>query len=316
MITVLLPVYNAEKYISRCIKSVLAQTFRDFELVIVDSSSHDRTVQIVSSFEDKRLKLFEIERCSLSESLNYGLQKSGFELIARMDADDLMVSERLEVQLCYLRDHPEVDVLSCSYFYFSENKLLFPVPLPETDYEIKRGLPLHNYICHSGCIYKRSLILECGGYRNTTVEDYELWLRIKEKAVFANVPQFLMFASFSSESLSRKNLGFKAEVYKVQQTYWDSFERFFHETAADEKEELAGWREYFYGDKSRVRGFWHFMKLPLSGKIAYLTSFLPESIFILALNQRLRLRLMYIFRYFGTKFSAARNQFNKLMNAV
>ncbi|MBV6512511.1 MAG: O-antigen biosynthesis glycosyltransferase WbnJ [Ignavibacteriaceae bacterium] len=207
MVTVLLPTYNAEKYIAQCIKSILHQTYRDFELLIIDSASDDNTIKIIKSFEDSRINLHQIERCPLGRSLNYGLKNAKFDLIARMDADDLMVPERLEVQLAYLKEHPEVDVLSCDVAYFRGKKVLYRLFLSNTDSEIKRNLRLHNVINHSGCIYDRRKILAHRGYSEQldVCIDYELWLRIFEKVQFSSLSDVLIFYRISENSVTRKD---------------------------------------------------------------------------------------------------------------
>lgn len=313
MITVLLPTYNAGKYLSLCIRSILNQTYKDFELLIIDSASSDNTVEIVRSFSDERISLHCIERCSLSDSLNYGLKTAKYDLIARMDADDLMMPERLEVQFAYLKEHPQVNVLSCSYFCYRKRKLLFPVILPENDVRIKQGLALHNVICHPGSFFLRNFILDNGGYSNGPAEDYELWLRLKSKGIFANVPGCLLFVSFEQDSLSRSNKQFAEDVYKLQQNYYNSFEQSFPEIPKENRNEISGWREFFYGQKAMARKHWSFSRLGFYGKLAYIISFLPDAYFKKMLRSRLSLSLRYISRYYSSEYIMARKTFNKLI---
>ncbi|MBK7981678.1 MAG: glycosyltransferase family 2 protein [Ignavibacteriae bacterium] len=95
MISVLLPVYNGEKYLSQSIKSILNQTFRDFEFIIVDDGSIDNTEKIVSSFHDTRIKYIKKDHTGLADTLNYGLKLANYDWVARMDADDISLPNRL-----------------------------------------------------------------------------------------------------------------------------------------------------------------------------------------------------------------------------
>ncbi len=97
-ITVLLPTFNSGEYLSTSIKSILEQTYTDFEFLIVDDGSTDSTENIVKSFKDKRIKYLKKKRTSLPDTLNYGLKHAKYEWIARMDADDFALPNRLEEQ--------------------------------------------------------------------------------------------------------------------------------------------------------------------------------------------------------------------------
>lgn len=125
-ISVLLPVYNSEKYIKQAVNSILNQTFRDFELVIIDDGSGDNTAELIKEFTDERIRYFRTEHKGTPAALNYGVKKCRYAWIARIDADDLIVPERLEKQAEYLNENPACGVLSAWSVYFKDPaKILF-----------------------------------------------------------------------------------------------------------------------------------------------------------------------------------------------
>ena len=110
MVSVLMPVFNGEKYLKESISSVLENEFRKFEFIIVNDGSTDNTEKIIRSFKDGRIKYFKKLNSGISESLNYGISKCSYNLIARIDSDDVMHSKRLIKQLEYFKKH-QIDVL-------------------------------------------------------------------------------------------------------------------------------------------------------------------------------------------------------------
>ena len=105
MITVLTCTYNEERYIGKMIENILVSTFEKFQLLIVDDGSTDRTVEIINSYADKRISLIKKHNSGLADSLNIGLKKAKFSLIARIDADDLICEDRLEKQLDFFQNN-------------------------------------------------------------------------------------------------------------------------------------------------------------------------------------------------------------------
>ena len=118
-VSVVMPAYNAEKYIGEAIDSILNQTFTDFEFIIIDDGSSDRTADIVKSYSDPRIRLLANERNSgIVASLNRGIQKATGKYIARMDADDYSRLDRIKKQVDFLDNHPEVIALGTSFSTF------------------------------------------------------------------------------------------------------------------------------------------------------------------------------------------------------
>src|ERR1700726_1508117 len=108
-ISVLMPVYNAERYVAEAVESILSQTFADFEFIIIDDGSKDRSLAILEEYaaRDPRIRLVSRPNTGIVKALNQGLALASGELVARMDADDIAMPERLAKQRDYLADHPE-----------------------------------------------------------------------------------------------------------------------------------------------------------------------------------------------------------------
>jgi len=172
-ISVLLSVYNGEKYLREACDSIISQTFTDFEFIIVDDGSTDRSVDILRSYKDERMKIIQQPNKGLSAALNVGLSASAGKYIARMDADDVSVPHRLETQYEFLESHPEcVAVGSNAMVIDADGEYLFTSDQP-TDWEIIRSkLPRMSFF-HSSTLYRRDTALSCGGYQENIKHYYE-----------------------------------------------------------------------------------------------------------------------------------------------
>jgi glycosyltransferase involved in cell wall biosynthesis len=180
-ISVVMPVYNAEKFLESAIKSILNQTFTDFEFIIVDDGSEDRSSEIVKSFKDARIKFFEREKLGIVEQLNFGIEKSSTELIARMDSDDLCDSTRLEIQYNYLKANKDISLVGSSFNMIDENgKVIMQKNLPEYHNEIEFMMPIISSLQHGSILVQKKAIVEIGGYKTGSLfaEDHELFLRM------------------------------------------------------------------------------------------------------------------------------------------
>lgn len=195
LISVLMPVFNVERFVSEAIESVLEQTFVDFELVIIDDASSDNTVDIVKKYQkkDKRIVLVENKvNVGISKALNKGLQISCGKYIARADGDDIMHPERLYRQYLYLESNPEFALVGCWIKNINENGVLlgecqYPCSHDDITKLVKWTSPvLHVWLCRS------SIYDLFGGYRDTNpAEDYDFLLRcISQGFKVANIPFF------------------------------------------------------------------------------------------------------------------------------
>lgn len=186
-VSVVVPFHNEERYIDECITSVLSQTFSDFELIMVDDGSTDRSTGIVNNYavKDERVRLITLKKSGLVAALNAGIAAARGDLIARMDADDIMHEERLKLQYDYMSANPDVSVLSCLVEVFPR-KLISPNMQYYIDWvnsltdneSIRRDIFIESPIPHPSVMLRRSEVIELGGYEdNGMPEDYGLWLK-------------------------------------------------------------------------------------------------------------------------------------------
>lgn len=196
-VSVLMCVRNGGKVLGEAIGSVLGQSYRDFEFVIVENASTDDTPDILACYarRDPRIKIYRTDIPRLGFNLNYGLARINSALVARMDADDIALPERLAKQVAYFESHPETDVLGTAFETFGEECESEQFVLPLLDAEIRRRLPFRFSICHPSVMFKRSSVLAAGGYEDFLfAQDLNLWLRMarKKDVVFANLPEVLL----------------------------------------------------------------------------------------------------------------------------
>lgn len=207
-ISVVMPVYNEEKYIGEAIESILHQTFEDFEFIIINDGSTDRTKSIISSFSDARIKVLTQTNKGLTQSLNKGLSVSTGEYIARMDGNDISLPCRLQKQVEYLESHPRIGLVGAYYLNIDEKGTEFKTYRYATDdKEIRRILWTDCPFCHSLVIYRTQCITEVGDYRERIgpAEDYDLWFRISEKFLVANIPEPLHKVRVTVTGITLKN---------------------------------------------------------------------------------------------------------------
>lgn len=213
-VTVLMPVHNGGTYLSAAIDSILGQTFTEMEFLIVDDGSTDKTPDILTAYagRDERIRILRNEaNLGIVASLNRGLVEARAPLLARMDADDLSLPERLEEQYRFLEDHPSKGLVGTWAEIWEEEHRTGRVhrhPVDET--LIRFELLFGNPFVHSSVMMRRAVAREVGGYlapRSPYPEDYDLWSRISEKTGVANIPQTLTVYRESDRSICRNDTG-------------------------------------------------------------------------------------------------------------
>jgi len=194
-VTVLLSVYNCERFLPETLRSLSAQTFEEFDLIAVNDGSNDRTGEILERQKDTRIRVIHNERnLGLPAALNRGLREVRSALVARADGDDVYEPERLEAQVEFMRQHPEVGVASSHIRYVSENGAhMTDVRLPIADEDIRFRMLWSCALAHPAAIYRTDLVRRAGAYnpKFSRCEDYELWSRLALVTRFANVDRFL-----------------------------------------------------------------------------------------------------------------------------
>lgn len=196
-ISVLMPAYNAEKHIEEAVKSILNQTFKDFELIIIDDNSTDNTWQIIQKFKsDKRVKLFRNEKnIKLSKTLNKAITLAKGRYLARMDADDISYPERLELQFNFMEKHPAVGIVGGTMDIISEDcQFIAKRMYHQTDNEIRKHIFRYSPYSHPLIMIRAAVLQQSGVYDNiyNPAEDYELYFRIGMYSKFANLKNTLL----------------------------------------------------------------------------------------------------------------------------
>jgi glycosyltransferase involved in cell wall biosynthesis len=209
-VTVLMPVYNGERYLREALESILRQTFSDFEFLIIDDGSRDGTSTILRSYHDERIRVVENGRnLGLIATLNKGLQMARGEYVARMDADDISLPQRLERQLDYMERHREVCVVSSYYYHIDEKYRVFETCRPEPkDFLISFKMHVEGYnpICHPAAMFRTKPVRDAGGYspEYPHAEDGALWFRLDSLGMkFGVVPRFLFLYRYHPRQITQ-----------------------------------------------------------------------------------------------------------------
>lgn len=228
LVSVLMPVYNAEQYIMQTLDSILAQTFTNFEFIIVDDGSSDRSLKILQQYaaEDQRIRLVSRENRGLSRTLNEMLSLAKGEFIARIDADDIALPNRFAEQVAFLQANPNVVCIGSAYQYIDDDgRPLMVYHTPQSNDEIQSGL-LTGYadrILHPTIMVRRDTLKAIGGYDETVVaEDLDLFLRLGEVGELANLKAMLTKYRIRSKDCisATKHLAYSKSAQEVCERAW------------------------------------------------------------------------------------------------
>ena len=198
-VSVLMPVYNAQRYVAEAIESILAQTFTDFEFLIIDDGSTDKTPEILRRYaaRDPRIRLVSRPNRGLVASLNEGLALAWGEFIARMDGDDISLPERFERQLRYLADHPECVMVGSRVIIIDpDGSPLTIMGAALTHEEIDQAFMAGRgqMVYHPSVMFRARALAKIAPYREEyfTAEDLDLFLRLAEVGRIANLAKPLL----------------------------------------------------------------------------------------------------------------------------
>lgn len=228
LISIIIAVYNGEKYIKETISSILSQTHQNFELIVIINCTNDKTIDIIKTMNDERIKIYNTNICQLAFNLNYGLLQSTGDYIARIDADDIAEPERLEKQLKVLIEN-NFDLVGSNLIYINEFGLeIGKKSYPENDNEIRKKIFYSNPFAHPSVMYKKSSVLKVGAYMNGKVsEDYDLWIRMMgDKTMkFYNIQENLTkYRIHSNQAKGNKLAYYELCGYMIRETlYQKSF---------------------------------------------------------------------------------------------
>ena len=200
-----MPVYNGQRYLREAIDSILLQTFRDFEFLIINDASTDGSVEIIKSYTDPRIRLVHNEtNLGMSATPNKGLDLAQGEYVARKDCDDVSLPTRLEKLVRFLDAHPDVGVCGTWIKLFMGANYIIRYPL--THEEIKCHLILGSQLAGSSAMLRKQVFLDHNLYYDVNcklAEDYELWTRCSNVTILANIPEILYEYRWHAEQISQ-----------------------------------------------------------------------------------------------------------------
>lgn len=230
-VSVVMPVYNGERYIAQAIESILNQTFKDFEFIIVNDGSTDKTQEILKRYQG--IKIINQNNQGVSVASNTGISQSSGKYIARLDADDISLPTRLAKQLAYLEEHAEIGILgSGAIIIDGKGKKWGYQKMPETDAEIRWFSIFKSPFIHSSVIFRRELIRnkfnEIYNQNYIPADDYDLWIRLLKTTNAANFPEPLIYYRVhdTNASLIQKQKQYFISTQISQEEYFTKFSCF------------------------------------------------------------------------------------------
>lgn len=254
LVSILMPVKNTGKFTKKAIESILEQMYDNFELLILDSSDDNITTVIIKSFSDSRIKYFYRPELNLPQILNYGIEIAGGEFIARMDGDDISMSDRISIEMNYLLSHPETDITGTQFYYIDGNdKILYRKNLPVEHKDIEFMMPVITSIHHPTILTKKVNFIKAGMYNESRIysEDTELYLRmLNAGAIFHNIDTPLLMYRITERSY---DLFEKQNKIKYNDCV-NYINNYYNEECFDSNIR-RGLLEYYIGDISLARKF-------------------------------------------------------------
>lgn len=299
-ITVLMPAYNAAVYIGEAIRSVLQQSFTNFELLVINDGSTDNTENIVRNFSDERIRLINQPHSGVAAALNLGLLNAAAPLIARFDADDICYPQRLQRQYDFLQANPGFVLVGSDVNYADKNAehLYRYSNAAYTNEAIKAYILSGCPFIHSSVMYKKDIALELGGYdvRAHTFEDYRLWIQFVTRGKVCNLPEPLVMVRLNpgSVTVDEKLRGRRFAALKKEMLFAASISK-KQETALLQilqSQDFTGFKKYSYNILVAKKYLWNnyqpvkarqsvkkaigFKPLQVTGYGLWLLSFLPQ----------------------------------------
>ena len=210
-ISVLMPAYNAEKYIAESIESILNQTFTDFELIIVDDASKDSTWEIINRYSEKdtRIKAYRNEEnIGVTKNRNSLIKKALGDYVAWQDADDISHPSRLELQHNFMQDNNNIGICGGYLEFFNQNGTIFIQKYDEKDVELRKKIFRYSPVSQGVSMIRKNVFLFTGLYNEQLdqAEDLEMTFRIGSRYEFANIPLILLKYRKHTESISSKSI--------------------------------------------------------------------------------------------------------------
>jgi len=220
LVSIILPSFNAEIYLQTTIQSLLAQTYKNIEILFIDDGSTDKSEDVVYGFKSSKINYYKIKHAGIPKAINYGISKARGELIAIQDADDCSHPDRIEKQVEYLSNNLSVSMVGTSIAYFTNSiNKTWKVFFPTNHNQIISELNKFNYAISHPSIMFRNKALPCPLYplNEEFLPDYCMIINYSKKFLISNVDQIFYYVRISETSFTQNNL--KQIVYQGYQRY-------------------------------------------------------------------------------------------------
>lgn len=254
-ISVVMSVYNADKYLKESIDSILQQTYTDFEFIIINDGSTDKTDEIINTYLDKRIIYIKNKQnLGLPASLNKGIKLAKGKYIARMDSDDISLPIRFEKQLDYMENNPQCVLLGASVQFFGNKNKIGKITgdSKELFYKYLTGGIM---VFHPVAMFRRSIVIENNEFYNeqyTSSQDFDLWNRLKHYGSVENLSEVLLNYRSHEESISSKKIKYqyanKLEIVEKEfkKEFGLEYPNSFKEISLDKKNDCSKQEFYSY----------------------------------------------------------------------
>ena len=204
-----MPVFNGQKTLIAAIESILTQTYSNFEMIIIDDGSQDRSLEIIKTFSDKRIRLFTQANSGLAKTLNVGIFNSNGAFIARQDQDDISMPTRIEKQVNKFTKNTNLVLLGTRGCTINDKgEVIGKINMPIKNLDLQYISNFYNPFIHTSIMMKSIVLKQISGYSEDTQkqppEDFELWSRMKKMGQIENLKARLVKYRVSDNSMSRK----------------------------------------------------------------------------------------------------------------
>jgi len=223
LVSIILPVYNQEDYIRECISSLLDQTYQHLEIIVVNDRCEDASIGIVRSFKDERIRIIDNARnVGLAASVNRAIQQSRGDFLARMDADDIALPQRIEKQVEFLLRHESISILGTAMQSFGHSR--YKHVFPETHENCKTRLLFNVCFGHPTVMFRRQVFDDSRSFYDESLqqysEEYDLWCRVVDRYNFANLPDILLqYRTFQPEKKMAAERKRRQNSFKIRRSY-------------------------------------------------------------------------------------------------
>ena len=227
LISVIIPVYNAENWIESSLKSIIEQSYNNIEILIVDGGSTDRTIDTINNIKDSRIKLFNTKIYSFTKKLNYAITQATGTWIARMDADDICHPDRIKDQVNFLNKQKNTVLISTFETFLTPNSYVIHEKLPEWKYiELTdKDFVQKSYYNDGSMMFRRDTAIECGLYDERFEKDTSLWYKLlaRGKGYIINSQTYLY--RMHKGQMTERQLNNTAEWFELRKIYHKDFDK-------------------------------------------------------------------------------------------